>query len=95
MAAWVLLVGLILLIIVTLGSAMETQYVYFVGYVEGILLSLTVYWLVLIFRDLLYRHTIVIAEVVSTKLDIQTSAFQGLEMDTNMELVVENNGPSL
>lgn len=49
---------------------------YFATYVEGILLSLTLYWLVLIFRDILYRQTIVIAEVVSTKLDIQTSAFQ-------------------
>ncbi len=85
---WLLMVGLVVLMIVTVGSGIETQYLYFLGYGEGILVSLTAYWLVLIFRDLLYRQTIVIAEVVSTKLDIQTSAFQDLEMETNMELVV-------
>lgn len=76
LCAWLLLVGIIVLIIVTLGSSIRKEYVYFATYLEGILLSLVLYWLLLIFRDILYRQTIVIAEVVSTKLDIQTSAFQ-------------------
>jgi hypothetical protein len=47
-------------------------------YLEGLLLSLLLYWLVLCCRDLLFRQKIIIIEVGSTKLDIQTSAFQDI-----------------
>jgi hypothetical protein len=52
-------------------------------------LSVLLYWLVLCCRDILFRQEIVIKEVGSTNLDIQTSAFQDMEMATNDELTSE------
>lgn len=34
-------------------------------------------------RDIFYKKTVKIGELVSTKLDIQTSAFKDIEMETN------------
>lgn len=76
--AWVLLLAVIFLIVATLNSSLESHYVFFVMYLEGFTLSLVLYWLVLCCRDLLFRQRIIILEVGSTKLDIQTSAFQDI-----------------
>jgi hypothetical protein len=47
-------------------------------YLEGIILSLFLWLIVLNIRDLLYRKNIKIKEVATTKLEIQTSAFKDL-----------------
>jgi hypothetical protein len=82
-AVWLLLIAAIFLIIWTVNSSLETQYLYFVLYLEGLALSVVLYWFILCCRDILFRQNITITEVGSTKLDIQTSAFQDLEMETN------------
>jgi hypothetical protein len=49
-------------------------------------LALALYFLGLSIRDLLFKKVIKITEINTTKLDIQTSAFQDIELDTNEEL---------
>jgi len=40
-------------------------------------------------RDLLFRKFITIQDVVSTHLDIQTSAFKDIDIDTHDEITKE------
>ena len=67
----------------TLRSQIRIEIVFFMIYVLALLLALVAYLLVLKMRDLLYRKIIKIKEIKSTKMEIQTSAFKDLEMETN------------
>jgi hypothetical protein len=52
-------------------------------------LSLALYGLIICIRDIFYRKVIKITELGSSKLDIQTSAFKDIEMETNEEITKE------
>jgi hypothetical protein len=62
------------------------QYAFFILYAEGVVLSIILYALAVCIRDLFYRKVIKIHQVISTKLDIQTSAFKDIDMETNEEI---------
>jgi hypothetical protein len=49
-------------------------------------MSLLMYLLVIYVRDWLYIKVVRINEIVSTKLEIQTSAFKDLDIRSNEEL---------
>lgn len=65
-------------IVLTLSSDMKVQYAFFALYGEGVVLSIVLYVLAICIRDIFYRKTIRINQVLSTKLDIQTSAFKDI-----------------
>jgi hypothetical protein len=48
-----------------------------------VILSIILYGLVICIRDIFYKKIVKIQNVVSTKLDIQTSAFKDIELETN------------
>ena len=81
-----LLILVVVGIVVTLNSNISVEIAFFIFYVEGIILSLILYALVVQIRDIFYKKTVKIGELISTKLDIQTSAFKDIEMETNEEL---------
>lgn len=76
--SFILLLLAIFAIIVTLNSEIRLEISFFLLYLEGIILSLFLWLIVLNIRDLLYRKNIKIKEVGTTKLEIQTSAFKDL-----------------
>lgn len=78
-----MLIAVVFLAVATLGSRLQQHYKFFIAYLAIVALSLTLYWLIVCFRAIFYRQEFLITEVGSTKLDIQTSAFQDLEMETN------------
>lgn len=73
-------------IVFTLNNVLKPELSFFLLYLEGLTLSLLLYLLIIYVRDLLYVKVVKIKEVISTKLEIQTSAFKDLDMHTNEEL---------
>jgi hypothetical protein len=54
---------------------------FFLLYLSGLILSLSLYRALLNLRDLFFRKFITIQDVVSTQLDIQTSAFKDIDYE--------------
>ena len=76
----------IIAIFLTLNSDMTSQISFFLLYLEGLGLGIGIYILAMKVREFLYKKTIKVKEVISTKLEIQTSAFKELDIDTNEQL---------
>lgn len=75
-----LLILVVVGIVLTLNSDISVELAFFIFYLEGIILSLILYALVIQVREIFYKKTVKIGDLISTKLDIQTSAFKDIEM---------------
>jgi hypothetical protein len=64
----------------TMDSLIQPDLAFFLMYIEGLVMSLLVYLIVIYTRDILYAKTVKVKEVISTKLEIQTSAFKDLDI---------------
>ena len=85
-AALLFFVLSIIAIVLTLNSSLPVNGSFVLLYIEGLALGVCFYILVITVRDLLYRKIVTIIEVVPTRLEIQTSAFKDLDIETNEEL---------
>lgn len=81
-----LLVLILLGIVLTINSTLKPDLSFLLLYLEGLILSLLLYLLVIYVRNWLYVKVVKISELVSTKLEIQTSAFKELDIRTSEEL---------
>ena len=73
-------------IIGTMFSSMGPDMAFILIYVLGLTAGFSLYLTVLSVKKMLYIKTVRIKELKSTKLEIQTSAFKELDIDTNDEL---------
>ena len=85
-AALLFFILCIIAIVLTLNSSIPANGSFVLLYIEGLALGVCFYILVITVRDLLYRKIVTITEVVPTRLEIQTSAFKDLDIETNEEL---------
>jgi hypothetical protein len=76
----------VLAIILTLSFPLSANVAFILLYIEGLLLGMSIYMLVLAAKEYLYKRTVRIRDLVSTRLEIQTSAFKDLDIDTNEEI---------
>ena len=69
--------------VITANMSLRPDFAFVLFYVEGLLLGLALYLMVMRIKDILYKRTVRVKQLMSTKLSIQTSAFKDIEISTN------------
>ena len=78
-----ILILCLIAIVVTLRTPLRTEVSFVLLYLEGLSLGIGVYFSVITMKEVLYRKLVSIKEILSTRLEIQTSAFKDLDIETN------------